>query len=96
MNIEDLKCLLKDRQIIDFDSSEQDFEHGLRLVLRDMETGEMGLLAVEPAVLTMPDETLLDYSYQVIRDSEHPEHGYDILTRLEPDYEKGETPSLFS
>lgn len=66
MNTEDLKTLLKSKQIVDFDSTEQDFGHGLRLVLRDLETGEMGLLAVEPTALILPDEIALDYSYQTI------------------------------
>lgn len=72
MTTDELKALIKNKQIIDFDSSEQDFEHGLRLVLRDMESGEMRLLAVEPTVLTMPDETLLDYSYQVLTEPRMP------------------------
>ena len=66
MNTEDFKALLKYKQVLDFDSTDQDFEHGLRLVLRDLKTGELGLLAVEPTALILPDEIALDYSYQVI------------------------------
>lgn len=68
MNTADLKALLRDRVIIDFDSAEQDFEHGLRLTLQDVETGELGILAIEPCPLALPDEVVLNYSYQVIQD----------------------------
>lgn len=99
MNTSDLKDLLKNKTIIDFDSSEQDFDHGLRLVLRDSDTGEMGLLAVEPRVLALPDEVVLDYSYQVIESPVGPPPEecliLDLKTRIGPDFEKGEIPFMF-
>lgn len=99
MNTDELKLLIKDKAIIDFDASDQDFAYGLRLVLRDMETGEMGLLAVEPRELVLPDEIVLAYSYQVL-DSPFgapPEECLiaDLKTKVGPDYERGEVPFLF-
>lgn len=72
MTTDQIKELIRDKQIIDFQTDDQDFAHGLRLVLRDIETGEMGLLAVEPCELTMPDEIVLDYSYQVLSKPDTP------------------------
>lgn len=96
MSTDELKQLIANKTIIDFETGDQDFSHGLRLVLRDNETGELGLLAVEPDSVVMPDENLLFYSYQRIETSlPVPEHLYDVATRLEPDFENGETPNLF-
>lgn len=99
MSSDELKQLIKHKTIIDFETGDQDFEHGLRLVLQDMETGEMGLLAVEPRELVLPDETVLAYSYQVL-DSPFgtpPEECLiaDPKTNIAPAYEKGEVPFLF-
>lgn len=99
MNTDELKQLIQDKQIIDFDTDSQDFEHGLRLVLRDTETGEMGLLAVESRAMVLPDEVVLDYSYQVVGSP----FGLpfeecliaDLKTKIGPDYERGEVPFLF-
>lgn len=77
-----LKQLLANKTIVDFQTDDQDFEHGLRLVLRDMETSELGVLAVEPCQLVLPDEIVLDYSYQEITDrlAPSPEHFYQLDT----------------
>lgn len=99
MSGDEIKDFIKGKQIVDFVTEEQDFRHGLKLVLRDTETGELGLLAVEPDFVVLPEESLLFYSYQLI--NQHlPEPPIeclilDLKTRLEPDFEKGETPSLF-
>lgn len=82
MDTDTLKQLIYSKTIIDFETGDQDFEHGLRLVLRDGETGELGILAVEARQLVLPDEVVLDYSYQEITDrlAPSPEHLYDIDT----------------
>lgn len=72
MDSDTLKQLIRNKQIIDFETSDQDFDHGLRLVLRDFETGEMGILAVEPVQVALPDERVLDYSYQAISEEVGP------------------------
>lgn len=67
----------------------------LRLFLQD-EDGNCALLAIEPRVLVLPDESVLDYSWQdVSAELGVPEHLYDLATRVGPDFEKGEMPSLF-
>jgi hypothetical protein len=81
MNTEQLKQIIRGKQVVDFETGDQDFEHGLRLVLRDVDSGELGLLAVEPRTLVLPDESVLEYSYQVLADERpEPEHSYDIKT----------------
>lgn len=98
MNTDELKLLIKDKAIIDFDTSDQDFAHSLRLVLRDMETGQMGLLAVEPGTMILPDEVVLDYSYQVLQSpfGIPPEECLiaDLRTRVGPDYDPSDVPFL--
>lgn len=98
MNTDELKQLIKDKTIIDFDTSDQDFAHGLRLVLRDIETGEMGLLAIEPRAMVLPDEVVLDYSYQVLQSAfgTPPEECLiaDLQTRIGPDYDPSDVPFL--
>lgn len=66
MSTDDLKQLVRNKTVIDFANDDQDFAHGLRLVLRNNETGEMGVLAVEPDSVVLPEENLLFYSYQGI------------------------------
>lgn len=82
MTNETLRQLLANKTIIDFQTDDQDFEHGLRLVLCDVETGEMGALAVEPCQLVLPDEIVLDYSYEEITDrlAPSPDHFYQLDT----------------
>lgn len=89
MTTNQVKQLIQGKVIVDFETGDQDFQHGLRLVLQDVETGEMGLLAVEPSGAT------LEYSYQAM-DAElgPPEHLYDIATRVGPGYERAEVPFL--
>lgn len=89
-----LKQLLANKTIIDFETGDQDFEHGLRLMLQDIETSELGVLAVEPRVFVLPDEVLLDYSYQEITDrlAPSPEHFYEIDTLGRDD--EGNVPFL--
>lgn len=96
MTNETLKELLQNKQILDFETGDQDFAHGLRLVLCDMETGEMGVLAVEPQILEFDDAAVLWYSYQEITDrlAPSPEHFYSIATRVGPDYDSSNVPFL--
>lgn len=72
----------------------------LRIFLQDLETGECGLLAIEPSVLVLPDEAVLNYSYQdVSAELEPPPEEcliLDLKTKTGPDFEKGEMPPLFS
>lgn len=97
MTIDDLKQLLANKTILDFETGDQDFEHGLRIVLQDTETGALGLLAIEPQQLALPDECVLAYSYQELDAGLGvPEHLYDIQTKIGPDFEKGEIPFLFN
>lgn len=99
MNTDELKRLLRSKTIIDFDSEDQDFDHGLRLVLRDETTGEMGLLAVEPWGDPFEGQNKLSYSYQQLESPFGTPPAecliLDLKTKLEPDYEKGGTPALF-
>lgn len=60
-----LKQLLSHNELIDLQRSDQDFAHELRLMLRDKETGELGLLTVRPDALVLPNELMLDYTYEV-------------------------------
>jgi hypothetical protein len=100
MTTDHLKQLLKSKTIIDFANEDQDFDHGLRLVLRDTETGELGLLAVEPWGDPFEGETKLDYSYQQLETlfGTPPVECLilDLKTRTEPDFAAGTTPTLFS
>lgn len=83
MDSDTIKQLIANKTIIDFETGDQDFEHGLRLVLLDKETDELGVLAVEPCTLVLPDEVTLDYSYETIsegRFAPSPEHWYEIDT----------------
>lgn len=94
----ELKSLIHDKQLVDFESGNQDFRHGLRLILRDVETGELGLLAVEP--FSRPDEEgeLLAYSYQSIESELRPYPEClieNFRTKVEADFEKGEIPWMF-
>jgi hypothetical protein len=89
MTTEQVQALIAGKVIMDFETGDQDFAHGLRLVLQDTETGEMGVLAVEPS------GELLEYSYQVIdAPVASPEHLYNIATRTGPDFDKHEIPFL--
>lgn len=95
MNTEALKSILSGNKIIEFIDDDQDLAHGLRLLIIDNETHEVGELAIEPRVLVLPDEAILDYSYQAINyDAGRPEHGYDVLTRIGPDYDASNVPFL--
>lgn len=66
MNTEQLRELLSTRTLIDFEKSEQDYAHSLRLMLRDPQSGEVGVLEVKPENLILPDEVVLSYSYEEI------------------------------
>lgn len=73
-------------------------DSSLRIFLQDLETGDCGVLAVEPVQLALPDERALEYSWQDVRAELGPppdEQLYDITTRLEPDFPKGSVPFLF-
>ena len=63
MTTEELENLLQSK------SWRAEFEvtdHGLRIFLQDLDSGDCGLLAVEPVQLALPDERALEYSWQDI------------------------------
>lgn len=101
MTNDDLKQLIANKTILDFETGDQDFDHGLRLVLRDNQTGAIGLLAIEP-LLMYPDESecVLKYSYQDMEAELGPPPEecliLNLKTKVGPDFEKGEIPFLFS
>ncbi len=99
MSTDELKRLLQSKTIIDFADEDQDFAHGLRLVLQDTETGEVGLLAVEPWGDPFENRVQLDYSYQQLETpfGTPPVECFinDLRTRLEPDVAIDEMPMLF-
>lgn len=70
----------------------------VRIFLQDPDTGDCGVLAIEPIQLALPDERALEYSWQDVRAELGPppdEQLYDIATRVGLDYERGEVPFLF-
>lgn len=70
----------------------------LRAFLQDLDSGDCGLLAIEPVQLALPDERALEYSWQDVKAELGPppdEQLYNIVTRVGPDYERGEVPFLF-
>lgn len=93
----ELKQLLTGKQIELLDNEDQDAAHGLRLLVIDAATNSVGVLAIEPVQLAIPDEPALDYSWQWVREPVMPhfeECDYSILTRTGPDYDRGEVPFL--
>lgn len=69
----------------------------LRIFLQDLAHPEqVGVLAVEPQMLVLPDEARLAYSYQDIglELGPPPEECLilDLKTKVGPDYEPGELP----
>lgn len=66
MTTADLKTLLRGNKHLELVNDDQDAAHGLRLLVVDHETQQVGLLAIEPRTLVLPDEVVLDYSYQVM------------------------------
>lgn len=96
MTTEDLKQLLEAKTFrAEFEIS----DHGLRVFLQD-ENGNCGLLVVEPRQYVLPDEALLDYSYQnITAELEPPPQECliaDLKTKTGPDFEPGEVPFLFN
>lgn len=93
MTTTDLQQLLADKSWrAEFEVSDT----GLRIFLQDPDSGDCGVLAVEPVQLALPDERALDYSWQDVRaELGPPEYLYDIATRVEPDFPKGSVPFLF-
>lgn len=92
----DLQQLLADKSWrAEFEVSDT----GLRIFLQDLDTGDSGLLAVEPVQLALPDERALEYSYQdtTLELGPPPEECLilDLKTKVGPDYERGEVPFLF-
>lgn len=71
----------------------------LRIFLQDPETGDCGVLAVEPVQLALPDERALEYSWQDISAELGPPPDEcliaDLKTNTEPDFQAGDTPFLF-
>jgi hypothetical protein len=64
MTNDKLATLLKNKQV-DFQSSHQQFDRELKLSLFDPATGEVEVLIMRPDALAIPDELLLDYTYEV-------------------------------
>lgn len=64
MRTDELRQLISTRDLIDFQRSDQDYESDLRLMLRDRETGELGILQV--GIEPLSDEPKLSYWYQEI------------------------------
>lgn len=62
MSNDKFRELLRTRKIIDIERTDQDFDHSLRLMLCDEQSGELGLLEILP-VGAIQDEPLLDYKY---------------------------------
>lgn len=98
MTTPELKTLL-DGKSLELVNDDQDAAHGLRLLVTDADTGEVGLLAIEPRTMVLPDEVVLDYSYQVLQSpfGTPPEECLiaDFRTKIEPDYDRGTVPFLF-
>lgn len=73
-------------------------DHGLRIFLQDKD-GNCALLAIEPRQYVLPDETLLDYSWQDVSTELGPPPEecliMDLKTNTEPDFPKGSVPFLF-
>lgn len=67
MNTTQLRELLSTRQVVDFEKSDQDYNHSLRLMLRNEQSGELGILEITPDALVLPDELMLNYSYEEVR-----------------------------
>lgn len=74
-------------------------DHSLRIFLQDLDSGDCGLLAVEPVQLALPDERAFEYSWQdiALELGPPPEECLilDLKTRVGPDYERHEVPFLF-
>lgn len=66
MNPEQLKELISTKELIDFQRSDQNYESDLRLMLRDRETGELGILQVGIEPLS-DEEPVLGYWYEVVQ-----------------------------
>lgn len=95
MNTEELKLLLTNKSL-ELINDDQDAAHGLRLLVTDAETGEVGLLAIEPCELVLPDEVVLSYLYQMLQSpfSTPPEECLiaDLQTRVERDFPPDQLP----
>lgn len=97
MNTTELKTLL-DGKSLELINDDQDAAHVLRLLVTDAGTGQVGLLAIEPRAMVLPDEVVLDYSYQVLQSAfgTPPEECLiaDLQTRIGPDYDPSDVPFL--
>ncbi len=71
MNGDTLKQILQGKTIELIDN-EQDASIGLRLFVNDPATRECGVLAIEPCQLALPEEIILDYSYEMISEPPMP------------------------
>lgn len=78
MTTEHLKQLLSGNKHLELVNDDQDAAYGLRLLVIDHDGNEVGLLAIEPCQLVLPDEAILDYSYQQLEagGSHYPECDY--------------------
>lgn len=64
MNSIQLIELISTKDLIDFQRSDQEYERDLRLMLRDRETGELGILQV--GIEPLSEESVLGYWYEEI------------------------------
>ena len=97
MNTEDLQQLLESRTFrAEFMACD---DHKLRIFLQDLDSGQVGELAVEAVQLALPDERSLVYSYQDISAELGPPPEecliLDLKTRTDYDFPKGSVPFLF-
>lgn len=65
MNSEQLQELISTKDLVDFQRSDQDYTNDLRLMLRDRETGELGILQV--GIEPFSDEPALGYWYEEVK-----------------------------
>lgn len=97
MNTDELNRLLKSKTWrAEFMACD---DNKLRIFLQDLESGDCGLLAIEPVQLALPDERALEYSWQDVRAELGPPPAEcliaDLKTNIAPAYERGEVPFLF-
>lgn len=87
------------RLLVEFQTDDQDFDHSLRQVITDLDTGQVGLFVIEPLGNPFENECQLDYSWQELESpfGTPPEECLilDLKTNLAPEFEVGETPSMF-
>lgn len=91
MTTEHLKQLLSGNKHLELVNDDQDAAHGLRLLVIDADSQQVGLLAIEPRTLVLPDEAILDYSYQQLEasGSHYPECDYNFQIEAPAEGQQG-------